>query len=124
MIPAVHNITIKRGDTYSLFCRARDKVWDAPSGTYVPGPYKDLTGYVGSCQLRPSEDSTSVSATPTVELGNQSTAPGSFFVRLTDDETAAITDLNGVYDVQFVTPAGETYTYVGGTWTLSKDVTR
>lgn len=124
MIPATHNITVRRGDTFSMFCRARDKVWDPVNSVYVPGDYKDLTGWTGSCQLRATEDSAEVVVTATVVLGNQTTTPGSFFVNMADDVTATIAVNNGVYDVQFVTPAGETYTFLGGTWTLSKDVTR
>ena len=124
MIPAPHDIVIKRGDTFSLFARARDKVWDAGTGQYIAGPYKDLTGWVGLCQLRATEDSATVIATPTIVIGNQVTALGSFFMNMTDAETGAITALEGVYDIQFTTPAAEVYTYVGGIWTLSKDVSR
>ena len=124
MIPAPHNITIKRGDTFSLFARARDKVWDAIEGEYVPGPYKDLTGWTGLCQLRETEDSATIVATATITLGNQVTVPGSFFMTMSKTITAAITVVTGVYDVQFTTGAGEDYTYVGGTWQLSKDVSR
>lgn len=124
MIPAPHNIVIKRGDTFSRFIRARDKVWDSASGTYIPGPYKDLTGWVGTCQFRSDFDAAEVAATATVVLGNQITTPGSFFINMTDEVTSAITEESGVWDAQFVTPAGEVHTYIGGQWTLSKDVTR
>ncbi len=124
MIPAPHNITIKRGDTYSLFARARDKVWDAINGVYVPGDYKDLTGWTGLCQLRASEDAVEIVATPAIVLGNQGTTPGSFFMNMTAAQTAGITVIQGVYDIEFTTPAGEVYTYLGGTWSLSKDVSK
>ena len=124
MIPADHPITIKRGDTFSLFARARDKVWDPVNSVYVPGDYKDITGWTGTCQLRTTEDAVDVEAVATITLGNQEIVPGSFFMTMTPAITGAIVASSGVYDIQFVTPAGEVHTYVSGEWTLSKDVTR
>lgn len=124
MIPAVHDIKIKRGDTYSLFGRIRDKVWDGVTQTYIAGPYKNITGWTGLCQLRANEDAVDISAVGTITLGNQTTVPGSFFMTMSKTVTAALTGASGVYDIQFTTPAGEDYTYVGGKWTLLKDVSR
>jgi hypothetical protein len=124
VIPAVKDITVKRGDTFELFARIRDKVWDAGTSTYIPGPYKNLTGWTGLSQIRLTADTPDpVLATMSVVLGNQGTTPGSFFLRMTSTVTATLT-VNGVYDVQFTLPDASVQTYLGGAVTISKDVTK
>lgn len=123
MQPATHDITIYRGDNFELFVRLREKTWSAGTNTFVPGAYIDLTGQVGKAQLRETEDSSTVSAEFAVTLGNQSTTPGSAYMRLTAVQTAGITITSGKYDLQF-TLAGETLTYLKGNVTITKDVSR
>jgi hypothetical protein len=123
MQPAEHNITIYRGDNFELFVRLREKTWNAATNTFIPGAYLDLTGQTGKAQLRQDEDSTTVAAEFTVDLGNQSTTPGSAYIRLTATQTAGLTITSGKYDLQF-TVGGETLTYLRGNVTITKDVTR
>ena len=114
MTPAQKDITLYRGDTYELFARIKDG----------SGVYRDLTGWVGLAQYRATVDDSTVLATFSVVLGNQTTAPGSFFMRLTDTVTAALTVLSGVYDLQFTFPDGTKGTYMAGKVTVTKDVSR
>lgn len=121
MKPASVPIDIQRGDSFEAFGRIRDTTWDGTA--YVPGEYKDITGWVGKSQMRDSTDSQQVVVEFEVTLGNQETAPGSFWVRATPEQTAEIVK-SGVWDVQFTTPAGEVFTIAGGAANLGKDVTR
>lgn len=122
MIPAVVDIEFTRGDSYSKFFRARDRVWDAGTSSYVPGPYKDLTGWTGLAQCRATIDDASVLFLFTVTLGNQITTPGSFFVTAAPAITKDLTTFVGVWDLQWTTNTAEVYTYCGGKVTLKKDV--
>ena len=124
MLPAVSDIEFVRGDNFSKFGRVRTKVWDATSQSYIPGPYRDLTGWVGLAQVRPDVDSNTILFTFDVVLGNQTTALGSFFLNATPAMTKDLTVFSGVYDLQWTTNTGEIFTYVGGKVTLKKDVSR
>lgn len=130
MEPFVKNIKIRRGDTKEIFFRVRTKVWDAGLSEFVPGPYKDLTGYTIEAQVRASKDDV---GTPLLEfavtLGNQADEAqgrGAVLLKLTPAETASV-PLNipsGVYDVQFAEPDADAFTYLEGGVTFDKDVTR
>ncbi|QEM40917.1 MAG: hypothetical protein [Phage AS32] len=124
MIPAVANLRWTRGDSFSKFGRVRTKVWDAVAGAYVAGPYRDLTGWTGLAQVRETHDSTTVLFAITVTLGDQVAAPGSFFLTVAPELTADQTVLSGVWDLQWTTNTGDVLTYVGGSVTLDKDVSR
>jgi hypothetical protein len=124
MIPGVSNLEWVRGDSYSKFGRVRTKVWDGLTSSYVPGPYRDLTGWTGLAQVRESVDAPAVLFELAVTLGNQGTSLGSFFLTATPADTADLTIFEGVWDLQWTTNAGEILTYVGGTVTLKKDVSR
>ena len=129
MDPATKNIKIRRGDTKELFFRVRTKVWDSGTSQYVPGPYKDLTGYGIAAQIRETKSSSSVLLTFTVTMGDQ-TEPtqgrGSVLLRihggLTGTVPLAVT--SGVYDVQFTEPDTDPYTYLEGNVEFTEDVTR
>ena len=124
MQPAVHDITIYRGDNYELFVRLREKVWNAGTNTWIPGDYINLTGFTGKAQFRADEDASTVAVEFTVTLGNQSTVPGAAYMRLSAAQTAALTVLTGKYDLQFTDGSANTQTYLKGTVTVTKDVTR
>lgn len=123
MIPAVVDIEFTRGDSFSKFFRARDRVWDEGEGAYVPGPYKNLTGWTGLAQVRATLDSSEVLFEFTVTLGNQGTTPGSFYVECIPATTQSLSVLAGVWDLQWTTAAGKVYTYAKGAVKLNKDVT-
>lgn len=126
MKKATYKIEFVRGDSYELFGRVRTKVWDAETSTYVPGPYRDLTGWVGRAQVRTALNSTTVLFSFDVELGNQSTTPGSFFIKAQPADTSSLADnqLAGVWDLEWTSPDGEVITPVGGQVALEGDVSR
>lgn len=128
MIPAPLNIVHTRGDSYELFGRIRDRVFNSGTGLWEAGPYKDITGWVGTGHVKAVIDDASPAFSFTITIGNQTTTPGSFFARLAPAATESVTitgaSLKAVYDIQFLTPAGDKFTYVSGSFTLNKDVTR
>jgi hypothetical protein len=126
MKKATFNIEFVRGDSYSLFGRVRTKVWDSETSTYVPGPYRDLTGWVGRAQVRATPASTTVLFTFDVELGDQQAAPGSFFIKAQPSDTAALPDnqVNAVWDLEWTSTTNEVITPIGGTVKLEIDVSR
>lgn len=120
LIPALQAISITTGDSREIFFRIKRKVSDNPA-TYE---YLDLTGCTVRSQIRPNVDSDTVLATFTCTLANQSTSRGGVFMKLTPIQTRAITT-NGVYDVEVEFPTtGELKTFVAGSVTITKDVTR
>lgn len=121
MTPAPLNITIRRGDTFRLFFRLRNK---NPDGT--PGTYPDLTTWGdGLAQVRANADAPDPIVEMAVSKGNQATYPGSVLLTIADDVTAGLTIPAGsVWDFQMVNELGETDTYLEGTVTFSKDVSK
>lgn len=126
MQKASFTIKFVRGDSYSLFGRIRTKVWDEGSQEYVPGPYRDLTGWTGLAQVRTNLASSTVLFSFDVILGNQTTTPGSFFIEAqpADTENLADNQLTGVWDLEWTSPTGEVITPIGGAVQLEGDVTR
>lgn len=129
MEPFKKDIKIRRGDTKEIFFRVRTKVWDNATSTYIPGPYKDLTGYTVTSQVRANSDATEVLATFAVTLGEQTdevNGRGAVLLKLSAAQTAAIptSQASGVYDVQFTEPDADVFTYLEGGVTFVKDVTR
>jgi hypothetical protein len=121
--PATHDIEVYRGDTYELFVRIRTRVYVEGVG-WTPGPYKDLTGYTGTAQIRTTEDAADPpAATFTVTIANQVTTLGGVLVRLTPAQTAALVISSGVWDMQ-LSDGTDVWTYVKGNVTVSKDVSR
>jgi hypothetical protein len=118
MKPPTFNIEIYQGDTFSMFLRIR-----ALDANGDPGNYLDLTGSTAKAQVRANAAADPPDAEFTCTLGNQSTVPGSLFVELSPAQTAALTG-NGVYDVQITHADGRIRTYLAGTTTLIKEVTR
>lgn len=117
MIPASHEINIRRGDTFRLYFRIKNK-----SGTYP-----NLTGWgTGLAQVRDEVDGT-VIFTMTVTKGNQTTYPGSVLCMIASAVTkAADFDLHnkGVWDFEITNDLGETDTYIEGPVVLEKDVSK
>lgn len=129
MEPYPKDIKIKRGDTKEIFFRVRTKVWDNATSAFVAGPYKDLTGYTITAQVRQTKAASTVLATFSVTIGNQADVDagrGAVLLKLTPIETAAIpTNITtGVYDVQFNEPDADAFTYLEGNILFTEDVTR
>jgi hypothetical protein len=129
MTPWKKDIGIRRGDTKEIFFRVRTKVWDPGTSTYIPGPYKDLTGYTVTSQVRETKGSSSTLLTFTITLGDQSDlvdGRGAVFMKIDDADTQAVSTAisTGVYDVQFQEPDTDKFTYIEGNVTFDEDVTR
>jgi hypothetical protein len=128
VIPYPKDITIRRGDSKRIFCRIRERLWDPSAngglGGYVPGDYRDLTGWVGKAQVRTTEDSATVVAEFTVTLSDQTATPGGVTLYLAPATTAGITVDTAKWDFQFTDAASDVWTYAAGAVTIVKDVTR
>src|SRR5687768_1140000 len=112
MIPASHDITIRRGDTFRLFFRLRTK---NPDGS--PGDYPDLSLWgAGLAQVRDGSDA--VVWTMVVTKANQTTYPGGVLLSITDALTASAFPagtLTGFkWDFEIENDLGETDTYLEG----------
>jgi hypothetical protein len=114
MLPVNRNISIYKGDTFDLEFRLR-----ARSGEGDPGGYVNLTGATGKAQIRLTEDSAEVLAEFAVTCG----ADGTVLITLTAEQTAALVN-GGMYDVQIEFPDGSIKTYLRGTVSVVKEVTR
>lgn len=124
MIPASHDIEIKKGDTFRLFFRVRTA---NPDGT--PGAYIVLTGKFPKAQLRKADNTliTEFSAT----LGDQTAYPGSVLLRLGPVTTAGLApQVDAKYDVQIssvspatITNTDDVDTYLEGKAKIVVDVT-
>jgi hypothetical protein len=129
MNPFKKDIGIRRGDTKEIFFKVRTKVWDSGTSAYVPGPYKDLTGYTITSQVREQKASVATLLTFTVTLGNQADlvdGRGAVFLKIDSDDTQAVSTAitKGVWDVQFEEPDGDKFTYIEGDVVFDEDVTR
>jgi hypothetical protein len=120
MIPAPLDITIRRGDTFRLFFRLRNKL---PDGT--PGDYSDLTAWgTGLAQVRATTDA-AVLVEMTVTKANQVTYPGGILLSIPDDVTALLDLPSGCkWDFEITNNLGETDTYLEGAVTFKKDYSR
>jgi hypothetical protein len=116
-LPAVKNLEIYQGDTFSMFMRLRMK-----NAAGLPGEYINLTGLTGKAEIRPSAESTTISAAFTITLSNQTTEPGGVTLELPAATTLNLS--NGVWDLQFKDGTGVVTTYLRGTVTVTKEVTR
>lgn len=88
-----------------------------------PAGYINLTGTTPKAQMRAIAGANDVDAEFTCTIGNQALVPGSLFVELDHVQTAAL-GANGVYDVQVTHIDGRVVTYLAGTVTVIKEVTR
>lgn len=124
MKPWPHDLSIRRGDTKELFFRVRERVWDETTSAYIPGAYRDLTGWTVLAQYRATEDANEVLAEFAATIMDQGVTPGGVLLRLTPAQTASLTILTGVWDCQLTDPAGDVYTYIAGKVAVDKDVSR
>ena len=123
MTPYHKDITIRRGDTKTIFFRIRERTWNGTE--WVAGAYRDLTGWTAKSEIRPDADSNTVLATFTPTLSDQSTVPGGVTLKLSAATTAALNFTTpAVWDVQLTDGSGNVHTYMEGTVTLTKDVTK
>lgn len=119
-LPVNRNITIYKGDTFTLDFRLRARTSQGDPGVYI-----DLTGATARAQIRPAEDG-SLSTEFTCATADQTTTDGKGRVQisLTPAQTSALPDSGGVWDVQVEFPDGTVRTYLKGTVSITKEVTR
>lgn len=123
MQPAPQDLSIYQGDSFDFFFRVRERDWDPFTETYTAGPYVDLTGWTGKSQIRQTHEATDILAEFTVTFSNQATTPGGVLLTLTPAQTVAL-PAKGVWDVQLTNTAGEIRTFIAGSVTTSREVTR
>lgn len=116
MLPQDYDLSIYRGDTFTLTTRFREKTVDGQAGNVV-----DLTGAAGKAQVRASDDDTVVLAEMTVTID----ADNYVTLELTPTQTGALpAGVFGVWDFQMTFADGRVRTYLRGSVTGSKDTTR
>lgn len=121
MVPVTVDLTVYRGDTFSMFFRLRHRLEDGTSGDYIV-----LTGRTPKAQIRATSDTNTVMAEFVAVLGDQALYPGSVLLTLPSTVTAAMS-AGGTWDCQLVTEGTNppvVKTYISGAVTLIKDVTR
>lgn len=128
MQPHNEDFTIKRGDYFELTFRIRTRVWDPnlngdAGGGWVPGDYRDLTGWTGKFMLRQAQDDVAPAVTGTVTIANQSTLKGGVTFSFEGDDTQALLG-DYFYDVELTNELGKPRTFWDGKFTFGKDVSR
>ena len=120
MVPAEQNITIYRGDSFSLTLRLRQRNADGTAGTYL-----DLTGVVARAQIRATEDAPDVLATFVTTVLDQVATPGGVSLTLATADTAVLpANMPSKWDVELDFPNGDVKTYLKGTVSVVADVTK
>lgn len=110
-LPAQRNISIYKGDSFAFQFTLKDPVSEEPV---------DLTGTTVKAQIRATEDSATVMAEFVTSHDDDG---GTVTISLTPVLTTALTT-SGVWDVQLTFPDTTVRTYLRGTATLVKEVTR
>jgi hypothetical protein len=123
MIPAQCDISLYRGDDFSLLVRLRSSIWDNYQQKFVPGPYVNLTGWTGKAQVRPSEDSPTVITEFQVIVLDQTQLVGGVQLMLADEQSSLIT-VGGTWDMQLTDTTDWVATYLKGNIILIKDVSK
>jgi hypothetical protein len=125
-VPATRDITIYRGDSFSLFVRIRSKVFNEMTNAFEPGPYQNLTGLTGRAHIRatagPDGD---LLAEITCTIPDQAVPEnhGSVLLTMTPAQTAAI-NRAGVWDFQLENAdRSDVRTYLRGRVTIEEEVT-
>lgn len=116
MAAAQHDITIEQGATFQM-----NLVWKDAGGTPI-----NLTGYSARMQVRRTyrADTAELSLTSPsggITLGG---ALGTIAIIATAAQTAAITVLVGVYDLELVDAGGTVTRLIEGAVTISPEVTK
>lgn len=109
------DITFRQGATFELNVQARN----------ADGTVKDLTGYTGKMQVRPTaESSTKYVDIPAVGSITINGPLGQVAVVVPADITAAMTWTSGVYDLEVALNPATVIRLAEGFASLSKEVTR
>lgn len=86
----------------------------------------DITGYTGRLQARTDYSAQEAYITLTTANGgiDINGSAGEVAIYMSDEQTAALSVLKGVYDLELVAPNGDVIRLVQGTVTLSLEVTK
>jgi hypothetical protein len=111
-----YDIYIEQGATLSL-----PIVWKDSAGTII-----NITGYTARMQVRQSVNSSTILLTATTENGKLviDGSAGKVTISLSATDTAAITWLTGVYDLELVSSGGVVTRLLEGSVVVSREVTR
>jgi hypothetical protein len=118
MKPATVNLTIYQGSTFS-----QEFQWKSGD----PAVPVDLTGYAARMQIREKISSPNYIVNLTTENGGiviRDAVNGKFSIEISADATTTMNFKTAVYDLEFVSPDGIVRRLLGGTVTLSPEVTR
>lgn len=119
-LPVGRNLSIYKGDSYEFSFRLRER-----DEAGAPAGYVNLTGCTAKAQIRATEDSSTVIAEFATEIPTQSGDDlGRVNISLTSADTSASGFVNGKWDVQITWPDGKVKTYLSGSVTVTKEVTR
>lgn len=116
MAAATHNFLIEQGTTFT-----KSFIWKDSNGTVI-----NLTGFTARMQFRQNISSSSVLLSATTENSKIviTGAEGKVTINLSASDTAALNFSTAVYDLELISSASEVTRLVGGTVTLSLEVTR
>lgn len=119
-LPVGKNLSIYKGDSYAFTFRLRARDLDG-----TPGEYVNLTGCTAKAQIRATEDSSTVIAEFDTEIPTQSGDDlGRVNISLPSATTGGAGFVNGKWDVQITFTDGTVKTYLAGSVTVTKEVTR
>lgn len=126
-----NSITVKRGDTWSLSLNGLGDITGYQNVWFTVKNGKDIDSWDLSSMVQIDSDTGLLHINKTVATaGNGSltvsdAAAGDIDITLDASEAVKLDSLlNAVWDLQYMTSAGAIVTLTGGTFTLSKDVTR
>lgn len=116
MAAATHNFLIEQGTTFT-----KSFIWKDSAGDVI-----NLTGFTARMQFRQNISSSSILLSATTENSKIviTGAEGKVTINLSASDTAALTFITAVYDLELISSASEVTRLVGGTVTLSLEVTR
>lgn len=114
--PAKLKFTIFQGATFR-----KRLTWKGPSGAPI-----NLTGCTARMQVRSEIDSTEVLLELTTENGGIALGgvDGTIDLYVSDEDTAAVTWSDGVWDLEIVHPDGDVTRLAQGSISVSPEVTR
>ncbi len=115
-LPVGKNISIYQGDSFELAFTLYEKLPDGSQGDAI-----DLTGATVTSEIRATVDA----ASPLVAFtGTHNSTGGKVTLVLSALQTTGLPATGGVWDVQVEYPNGDVKTYLAGTVSVTKEVTR
>lgn len=110
------DISISKGETFQLTI-----IWK----TGAPATPVNLTGYRALLQIRAYAEAPEALLTLTEEAGiSLGGSTGQIVVTITDEQTAELIPLAGVWDLKMLSGGGTAHFLVGGKATISQTVSR